>query len=97
MTTTRETSAYIRQNIQCYGGTARQTAPRRAGDRRIRSDHWDTAYPATPGNIHENHALTRVTGGAGRWLRIPESRQTSGDPSGGRRITPRAREVGHAA
>lgn len=82
MTTTRETSAYIRQNIQCYGGDARQAAPRRARDRRIRSERWATSYPTTPGNIHENHALTRVTGGAGRWLHTPESRQTSGDPSG---------------
>lgn len=82
MTTTRKTSAYIRQNIQCYGGDARQAARLRARDRTSRSAHRDTPYPATPGNIHENHALTRVTGGAGRWLHAPESRQTSGDPSG---------------
>ena len=79
--TTRETSAYIRQNIQCYGGDKRQTAPRRARDRRIRSDHWATSYPTTPRNIYENHALTRAAGGAGRLLHAPESRQASGDPS----------------
>jgi len=93
----RETAMHIRQNIQCYSGDARQTAPRRAHDRRIRSDRRDTAYPATPGNIHENHALTRAARGDGRWRHTPESRRTSGDPSGGRRITPRAREVDHAA
>ena len=81
MTTTRETSAYIRQNIQCYGVDAREAAPRRAYDRRAGSDHWDTAYPATPGNIHESHALTRAAGGDGRWLRTPESRRTSGESS----------------
>ena len=96
MTTTRETSACIRQNIRCYGVDARQTAPRRAGDRRIRSERWTTSYPTTPGNIHKNHALARVVVDGGRWLRTPESRRTSGDLSGDRRA-PRAREVDHAA
>ena len=77
----RETAMHIRQNIQCYGWDARQTAPRRACDRRIRSERWATAYPATPGNIHENHALTRAAGGDGRWLRTPESRRISGGAS----------------
>lgn len=94
--TTRETSTYIRQNIQCYGGDARQAAPRRARDRTSRSERRVTSYPTTPGNIHKNHALTRVTGGAGRWLHAPESRQASSDPSGDRRA-PRVREADHAA
>jgi len=79
--TTRETAMHIRQNIQCYGGDARQTAPCRAHDRRTRSDHWATSYPTTPGNIHKNHALARVVVDGGRWLRTPESRRTSGESS----------------
>lgn len=46
-----------------------------------RETSCDTAYPATPENIHENHALTRAAGGDGRWLRTPESRHTSGSSS----------------
>ena len=77
----RETAMHIRQNIRCYGGDARQTAPCRAHDRRIRSERWATSYPATPGNIHKNHALTRAAGGDGLWLRTAESRRTSGESS----------------